>query len=412
MEKEYNLLTRKLLAQGYTAENHPKYVYVGKSGQEKDNPLMNFYGGFEYYRWYVSEKVFKTPCGLQCKGTSCMTGLYTAGVEFTFENDMATVACPYDKKNCLKKSPHLRGTGAVNNRCNVHMTDEEYRYEDSVEGILKLEDDRIRREKISFSLMHNGRTCDNHMRYDKGKREWVMHYDPCQCANMKCQGHYGKAYEDGRRLFCPILGKPLDPKKGNVYYDIKTRYRRYDLDGTLFEGQVDTSIQKGVRFLQHPVSMDICRNIAKFCQDEIKWHVEMKYHQELFFAEYHGREFSVEVLNIRAEQRESRDLMQDLQDIRDGIEIMHASDQEKHQAAVKKERRLQAKEKRINAIEKKILKTGYYNMDPIDKRRADKLLEADRIYELEDLREENLRKEQKIPVQLSLFNLMDKEGDG
>ena len=56
------------------------------------------------------------------------------------------------------------------------------------------------------------------------------------------------------KLICPILGRPLDKAKGNVYYDIKKTYRRYDLDGTLFEGQIDTEIEKGIRFFEHPVS--------------------------------------------------------------------------------------------------------------------------------------------------------------
>ena len=278
MEKEWNLLTRKLLAEGYTAENHPDYVYVGKTCQDKDNPLINLDGGFEYYRWFVYEKTFKTQCGLQCRGLSCMAGLYTGGKEFTFENDMELVMCPYHNRECPQKDAVLRGAGVVSDRCNVHMTDEVYQYEGSVEGILKLEDDRIRREKISFDLMHHGRTCENHMHYNHEKREWEMHYDPCDCARFKCNGHFGQKYEEGR-FICPILGRPLDSTKGNVYYDIKTTFRRYDLDGTLFEGRVDTCIEKGIRFLKNPASMDICRNIVKFCADEIKWHVQMKYHQ-------------------------------------------------------------------------------------------------------------------------------------
>ena len=403
--KEYNLLTKNLLAAGYTAENHPDYVYVGRTCQDKDNPLDNLDGGFVYYRWHVYERTFKTPCGLQCRGINCMAGLFTGGKEFTFENDMALVKCPYHNKGCPKKDELLRDAGVISDWCNVHLTDEEYQYNGSVEGIFKLEDDRIQREKISFNLMRNGRTCDNHMHYNQEKGEWQMHYDPCACARLKCNGYFGQKYEEGR-LICPILGRPLDRKKGNVFYDIKTTYRRYDLDGTLFEGQVDTQIEKGIRFLKYPVSMDICQNIVKLCKDEIEWHARMKYHQELFFAEYYGREFAVEILNIRAEQRESRDLIQDLQDIRAGIQIIHVSDSEKQSKEQKKESRQQAKEKRIKTIEKKILDIGYYNMETIYQRRADKLLEPDRIDELEALREENLKKKQEEPVQLSLFDLM------
>ena len=407
MGKEYNLLTQRLLEEGYTAESHPDYVYVGKCCRSKEDPLDNLDGGFRYYEWYVYKKVYRTPCGIQCKGSSCMTGLSIGGVEFYFENDRATVACPYHRKDCSQKDALLRNAGVVSNRCNVHMTDEEYQYEGSVEGILKLEDERIRMEKISFDLMHHGRTCSNHMYYDHDKGEWEMHYDPCNCARMRCHGEFGKVSEDGH-LVCPILGRPLDRKKGNVFYDIKTTFRRYDLDGTLFEGQIDTQIQKGVRYLKNPVSMDICKNIVKFCSDEIARYVKLnKYHQELFFAEYYGREFSVEILNIRAERRESRDLMQDLQDIREGIQIFHVSDEEKRDIENKREKRQQAKEKRIKAIEKKILDIGYDNMDLIDQKRACKFLDSDRINELEDIREEKLQKEKNNPVQITLEKFMN-----
>ena len=169
MEQKYNLLTQRLLAEGYTADNHPDYVEVADSWRDKDNPLRNFHGGFRYYGWYVYQKTYKTPCGIQCKGTSCMTGLYTQGKNFTFEDDMATIRCPFHNKDCVKKDAALRNAGVISDRCNVHMVDEEYQYEGSVEGLLKLEDDRIRREKIGFEMMHNGHTCSNHMRYDREK---------------------------------------------------------------------------------------------------------------------------------------------------------------------------------------------------------------------------------------------------
>ena len=43
--------------------------------------------------------------------------------------------------------------------CEVHMMDEEYCHEGSVEHILKLHDDEIRRQEISFGLQRNGRVC-------------------------------------------------------------------------------------------------------------------------------------------------------------------------------------------------------------------------------------------------------------
>lgn len=398
----YNELTKKLLEEGYTADNHPDYVYVGRTCQSKDNPLDNLDGGFEYYRWYVYEKAFRTPCGLMCKGTSCMTSLNVGDGQFSFENDMPTVHCPYYKTDCKLKDIRLQDTNsAIKDWCNVHITDEEYRYEGSLEAELKLWDDQIRRDKISFDLQRNGRTCENHMHYDKDKREWVMHYNPCDCGKSGCNGFWGQKLVEGV-LICPILGRPLDKAKGNVYYDIKKTYRRDDLDGTLFEGQIDTEIEKGVRYFNHPVSMDICRNVVKLCQDEIRWRVNMEWHSELFFAEHYGRYFKIEILNIRAEQKESRDLLQDMEDIRNGIRVYHASDSEKTEKKRKREQRQAAKQKRMAAMEKRILEIGYGNMDSFEQNKACKLLDWDRIDELETMREQKLLEKQNKPQQLSL----------
>lgn len=59
--EEYNLLTQKLLAEGYTVENHPDYVYIRNSYSETQDPLQNFDGGFRYYEWYIYDQTFRTP---------------------------------------------------------------------------------------------------------------------------------------------------------------------------------------------------------------------------------------------------------------------------------------------------------------------------------------------------------------
>lgn len=174
--------------------------------------------------------------------------------------------------------------------------------------------------------------------------------------------------------------------------------------------QIDTEIEKGIRFFEHPVSMDICRNVVKLCQDEIRWKINSKYHSELFFAEYHGRYFKIEILNIRAEQKESRDLLQDMEDIRNGIRVYHASDSEKSEKARKKNNRQKAKEKRAAAMEKRILEIGYGNMDSFEQNKACKFLDWDRIDELEAIREERLAKGQTKPQQISLADFMDMGG--
>lgn len=389
---EYNELTKKLLTEGYTADNYPKYVQldkvIGKSA------LDNWDGGFTYKRWWIYERTFKTPCGLQCKGLSCMTSLCYEGIEHTYENDNALVECPYGKKDCEHINGKLRSLPLRCN-CQVHMVDEEYIYNGSVEGIQKLHDDEIQREKISFIMQRKGRVCENQMHYDKDKKEWLFHYNPGTCANMNC-------------VDCPVLGKPLDKKKGNVYYDIKQSGRRYDLDGTLFEGQTYTTIFKDKRVFKRPVSMDICRIYLKLCKDEVIKKVKSKYHSELFFAKRYGREFSVDVLNIRAEAKPSRDLLQDLEDIKAGANISHESDTVKHIKESKSTKRKEAQEKRIQKLEKKILDVGYENLTStsLDKKHADKWIPEERLQELDSIREKKLKEEKNKPVQMNLSDFL------
>lgn len=389
-----NLLTRRLLEAGYTLENYPDYVTVDVPfAQEKT--LDNYHGGFTFQRWWIFEQTFRTPCGMLCKGLKCHSGMGYMGIDWTFENDMAMVSCPYDKKDCKLKHEYLQQHKVLRFWCEVHMTDEEYHYEGSVENALKLHDDEVRGKEVNFSLQRQGRVCRRHMRFNKDTQEWEMHYDPYVCGQERCGG------------MCPVLGYRLDRKKGNVFFDVKKTYLRRDLEGTLFEGQVDTSIVKGQRLFDHPVSMDICRVCVTLCQDRIRDKVKSKYFRELFFAEYEGKEFSVQVQNVRAEHREARDLMQDLEDIRNGIQVEHASDLEKRKTEQKREKRRKLHEEAVKRLEKKLLETGYGQLAEysVDKRHADKWLGEERIAQLEQRRKELEKEKLEQPVQMSFLEM-------
>lgn len=408
---EYNDLTKKLLAEGYTADNYPKdkvHIANGCYGRN-GNPLDNIYGGFEYNRIYCESFVYKTGCGMYVHGKEVFDNVGMAGEEWCHENDNPVIRCPYDKPDCPDNDSRLhgmRGGGlCIQCLCVCHRTNEPYDYENSFEKEEKERNDEKERKYREFCEEHKGRVCRNHAYFDDRSRTWALRYDPSICARMKCYGYEGGTFDEYDSA-CPIMGRELTKEKGNVFYDLKISYLRTDLNGTLFEGQIDTDIEKGIRVFDSPVSMDICRNYVKLCKEELIEKVRMRYHSELFFAERYGRHFDIEVLNIRAEQRESRDLMQDLQDIRDGIRISYASDTDKQQKEQKRQKRQKAKEKRIAAMEKRILKIGYANMDSHEQNKACKLLDFDRIDELEAEREKKIKEEQEKPVQLSLFDIM------
>lgn len=377
MKYRYNELTKRLLNEGYTAEHYPDYVTI----QDWKKDLDNFYGGFSYQPWWIYKQTFRTPCGLQVQGLQAMSSMSFRGLDWTYENDLACIHCPYKRTDCEKRHPYLReGSGVLKDWCNVHLTGEPYSYEGSVEELRKIREDEIHQQKLSFILQKNGRACEKLMRYDPSEDCWKMEYDPADCARFRCSG------------FCPMKGRELEQKRGNVFYDLKITGRDYSKDGTLFEGERFTRITKGIRALAYPVSLDICKAYSRLCKDEINWRVYNQYHRELFFAEYH-----------------SRDLLQDLEEIRAGITICHASDQEKQEIQEKRERRTRARKIKLKRLEKKILDKGYENLPPhsIDRVHADKWLGEERLKELDRLREQRLREEQDKPVQLSLFG--DKE---
>ena len=99
---------------------------------------------------------------------------------------------------------------------------------------------------------------------------------------------------------------------------------------------------------------------------------------KLFF----DKSLKIEVINLRAARVDKRDILQDLRDIANGIEVIHAADSLKAAKEQKRARRAAAKVQKIRKIEKMILAHGWDDLEDCWKRRAEKLLEEDRIDEL------------------------------
>ena len=358
---EINKLTLELLKQGFTKEHYPDWV----------RPYDWFYGGFTYSPEKLYSLVFSTPCGLLVDGKHFSYGdMSFMGITWCPENDNPVVRCPYDKVGCKLNHPILSDRTCETGlsymcQCACRVTGTPYDYERSYD---KAWDDRRAYEnqlKQEFIKSRNGFACPHHMYYHEKEHEWVMNYDPKECARWKCSGK------------CNLTKKELDSKKGNVFYDLKiTSYRH---DETLFDGQRTVTIQKGKKFLESPCSLTICKNIVKLCRADILDREKMRRFSELFF----NPDTVVEVLNVRAEARETRDLKQDLADIQEGIKVVHASDLEKQAKATKKQRRADAKAKKAEKIKEKILQNGLDNLEPIDRNRAEKLFTDDEIFNIE-----------------------------
>lgn len=395
MEKEYNLLTKELLAEGYTVDNFPDYVRICTSRFSGDNPLFNLAGGFEYLPTYRDEFVYKTGCGMYVKGSHVLSDMSYMGIDWSHENNCPVIRCPYDNADCPDNDERLHGLHGgglcIQCWCVCHKAQEIYDYENSLEKANKERKDEIDRKYKEYVEAHHGRVCRNHMGYDERTRTWSQYYEPSRCAKI-CYS------QDG---YCPILGKQLNKKRGNVYYDLKTSCCRHD--DTIFNGDQLVFVEKGNRYFERPVSMDICEAFIKVQSGDIYERLKRNLRSEQFF----DKSYSIEVLNIRAESKPSRDLLQDLQDIKDGIQVTHATDVEKLSKSAKKEQRQITKQKKIEKLEKKILEIGYENFKELslDKIHADKWISEERIEELENIRKQKMKEEQEKPVQLSLFDL-------
>ncbi|WP_457791416.1 hypothetical protein [Anaeromassilibacillus sp. SJQ-5] len=383
-----NLLTQRLLSEGWTKENHPDFVRDWAY-------YSDFYGGFEYTAERLHRMVFSTPCGLLVKGSHWSSGhMSYMGVEWMPENDNPAINCPYRKLGCEKNHQLLRhhaSGGGLSKMvfCACHEVPVPYCYELSIDKAL---DERAQRKESLFQEFAKGqqRICRHHCYFDEHNETWTQRYNPLECA----RSHVGCRY-------CTILEKELDTRKGNVFYDIKITSRPEER--TLFSKEFEVSVHKDKRLLERSVSLDICKAILEVCPDAAQEQVESKFFSELFFAKYHGKYFTAEAVNVRAENRVSRDLMQDLADVQAGYTVTHEADV---LAAVKKqksERRQKALQARVRKAKRLLLEHGLEDMDAAEHHWVQKMIDKGLITDEELSRINQLRQSQQAVEQLTLF---------
>jgi hypothetical protein len=326
-------LTKELLSKGYSfdrPEELPDHIKVGW-GFDK--------GEFVFDHQYIEQQTFVTPCGLKVKGVNTWDNLSYCGKEYRYENHCGCITCHFANK-CNQQSPEFKKTGAITSFCEVKISSEPWSYEQSYE---KKEDryNALKEKQKHDFLASHPRSCKEQIDYDG--EQWKNRYNFDICRNL-CKG--GGNY-------CPVAGKELSRKKANVFFDIRVTRTNPEFKGSLFEGDELVSITKGNRFFDSPISEDLCERLVKSFPFMIQRKEESRRHADKFFAELKGEVYKVDIENIRVEKKESRDLLQDLQDIADGIQVVHALDSEKQAKARKKEEREERARKKENRIERK-----------------------------------------------------------
>lgn len=327
-----NDLTKRLLAQGYDKNNHPDYV---KWSNWKD---------FEYTRDALLTMIWESPCGLIMKGDGGYNHGSHLGVDYCPENDNPRYGCPYHDEVPCEHRFDIKLWGW---NCAFHQIARDYDYEISVE---KLWDEW---DKIQSEAWHNAVQSYGYcacMRWERKNRAYIPKYQVDECIQYGCTNE-----------ICAISKQARNLQRVNIYYDIlrEWRYKK-----GLFE-TVDRKIEKGVRKFKKAIARTDAEIWLQTNSSEFEPTYTPQDRRDAFFSEMHGDTgfgdydyfyFSSTPQNIRIECRESRDLMQDLADIAEGIEVVHASDFKKRAQEDKRERKRKRQDAKKRRVEKSNIK--------------------------------------------------------
>lgn len=320
-----NQLTEQLIAQGVDPMDSgtwPEDVYC-------------LDGEHFMYKWeWQYARIWQAPCGVMHKGHAAEWGaLYVEGVYHCRENYNPLFRCPYPGKPC----PHRLALPAGIN-CESHLCAEEY---DEAHEIDRIEQERQERAWRKFEDDR-----EKHPGYDQpclnahnGRIRWRLH-----------------ACRDCRNTCCPARGwAPRDISPANIYYDLDIE--RVNESGLIPD--VKRTITKGLKVFEKPIA----RTDAEFAlaiwrkdpqSPAIPWMMESKlrgytyegsdgYKLQLRKRYCHESEHvTVTITGIYIAAQEQRDLIADLEAVRDGAEVIHASDRAKAAAAEKSAKRKQA----------------------------------------------------------------------
>lgn len=377
-----NELSNKLLAEGYTPENPPPYAQWHSGWRE-----------FEYTLDAVKQMVWGTPCGLLRQGViqdGCGWGSF-GGVVYRPENNNLRIGCPYyDELPCSHRDP---ATPAGWN-CTTQRTDRPYDYKESVE---KIWDEWDKIESAARKEAMQGYGYCSCMKWDRPKRKYLGRYDVLTCIYRRCENEV-----------CAITRRARDLKKVNIYYDI-LREKHYKKG--LFEF-TEREIEKGVKRFDSAVARTDAEIFLKIYKDKFEPRYTRDDRRELHFSQYHGKggygeydwcEYSVTPQNIRIEHRESRDLLQDLRDIAEGIAVVHASDLKKKAAQAKRDRRTARQEAKARKNEKQSIETYKMWLFEGVTKDGEPASEALKIHARRELEKRGIDLEEKEQEQLALF---------
>lgn len=312
MKENLNKLTRQLYAMGYTREKCPNTVYW--------SDWQNFGYTWETMLGFTWE----TPCGLLIEGQSnagrtvAISDIFYQDIRYCPENDNPLILCPYQRKNCQYVSQPMKFL-----MCPCHQTRKPYDYAHSVEKI-EAEHEQAAKSHRQYMEIASGSRCvcvigNNGV---QGGFQRIK-YDVNDCIMVGC-----------RNPVCVIRKQARDLSRVNIFYDL----RRTWITRIGFLEEKKVTITKGLKAFDEAIartdaeiwikSMERKRNPLtsssiierpKLTPLDRSYEHSSKYHQRRGVYDYF--EFHYEVENIRIARSDHRDLLQDLQDIANGIQV-------------------------------------------------------------------------------------------
>lgn len=266
----------------------------------------------------IEDTIWESDCGLLFSSENNInTNLIHFGTcwigELEYSDDVGKnpVRCPYGKR-CKKSTLHPSLYEIY--ECVAVITDKQYNYESSGDKIYM---DYYREYKLNCERIASERT-DGHesecYRFEHVGMG-VVKFRPGICKEETC-----------RNGICVMTGKARDTTPVHIYGD-----RHYIADaGTLVEHQ---AVIKGIRCTKHQIPKDVADKLIKEYENmsERQWGwIKNQAKPTVFYTS----------------KREVKNLLQDLQDTKEGIEVQHASDIESEAKKEKSKRLSKARETR------------------------------------------------------------------
>lgn len=409
---EVNRLTKRLLESGVSLDDPATWP----GDVWRCDPA-----NFAYKREWQFTPTWESPCGLLIRSHGNFWGEVWVGGEFhCAENDNPLFECPRPGVPCDHRLPYPAGMN-----CQFHRTDRVWTESGSCERLIR---DRLAREQQwrevqmrehpGFSgyciNLRKNELPDGMFRYEKNY--WLE-----RCISSGC-----------KNTCCPCVGwRERDVSRANIFYDLYIE-RRFTEGLAPYS---EKNIIKGLKVFDKAVAMhdaELALKIwrrdpgARTLPSQMLRRLDVAVNlennigsKEVYFVRTHGklheRECRVhaEIRNIRVARQEGRDLMQDLQDVRDGIAVQHASDMQKAAKAQKNERYQAGKIKRTaQRLAREMMESGAALEDThigtqLERRNAEfsAAVEAEAMRIIEKAKEKE-RQESDKAAQISIFDFM------